>query len=416
MKTKISKYIISILFILIFIRISYLFLRNKIENKYELKYNDYLIKVEEKYEKSKTDNLDAYNYKILVDNAEYNFQIFDNLYKQEKNIKKIYYYDNSDYKCIYPIFKNKKQYIDIICTDSKEYNYYHNINDKSETLQEFAKNIKEYNENQYDNIKELEEIDNVKITKKFDMFGFMSNYKGFYDLKNKKNVQLFKKDIYNQTLNYFLDKYYIVADYNQTYEFDKLIIVDMTTGKQKEIICYPKISFDSYIQGEVNNELYLYDKKNKKQYKINPNKLSIEEIGNYEKGIKIYKNNEWTIEKSSNCSNNEILFENKYYTNMKDNTYEKIEKLGTELGYYYFYKLEDETYKIYRSTIDNTEDKIYLFETKTINQIKYYKAEVYYIDNDELKKYSDTNGTEVIVSFKELEFNNTIKFGVYKKS
>ena len=47
MKTKISKYIISILFILIFIRISYLFLRNKIENKYELKYNDYLIKVEE---------------------------------------------------------------------------------------------------------------------------------------------------------------------------------------------------------------------------------------------------------------------------------------------------------------------------------------------------------------------------------
>ena len=52
MKTKISKYIISILFILIFIRISYLFLRNKIENKYELKYNDYLIKVEEKYEKS----------------------------------------------------------------------------------------------------------------------------------------------------------------------------------------------------------------------------------------------------------------------------------------------------------------------------------------------------------------------------
>ena len=88
MKTKISKYIISILFILIFIRISYLFLRNKIENKYELKYNDYLIKVEEKYEKSKTDNLDAYNYKILVDNAEYNFQIFDNLYKQEKNIKK----------------------------------------------------------------------------------------------------------------------------------------------------------------------------------------------------------------------------------------------------------------------------------------------------------------------------------------
>ena len=232
----------------------------------------------------------------------------------------------------------------------------------------------------------------------------MSNYKGF------------KKDIYNQTLNYFLDKYYIVADYNQTYEFDKLIIVDMTTGKQKEIICYPKISFDSYIQGEVNNELYLYDKKNKKQYKINPSKLSIEEIGNYEKGIKIYKNNEWTIEKSSNCSNNEILFENKYYTNMKDNTYEKIEKLGTELGYYYFYKLENETYKIYRSTIDNTEDKIYLFETKTINQIKYYKAEVYYIDNDELKKYSDTNGTEVIASFKELEFNNTIKFGVYKKS
>ncbi len=413
MKLKSCKFIISLILLALFLRISYLFLRTDITNNYNLKYEDYVININEQYKKIQKENKEIYLFDIKVDNLTYSFQIRDNFNKQEKIIKKIYYFNDKNYKCIYPVFINEKQYIDIICNKNDSYIYYHDIEEKSENLKNFVSSIEQYDKDKYDNKYSEKQYDNVIFNNDYDDFGFVTNYKGYYDLKNKNSIQLFSKDIYNQTISQFIGKYYIVADYEQTYEFDKMYVIDITNGKKREIKCYPKISFDSYIEGVLNDELYLYDKINRKQYKINPEKLSIEIIGDFDRGIKIYKNNEWDIETSSNCTNNIIKFENKI--DITDSTYEKIDKVEDEYGYYYFYEKYEDYYKVYRSPINDKNNKLYIFTTKTIDKIKYKDNEVYYVDNDTLKEYSDELGVIQLFKFKEFQFNDSIDFGVYKK-
>lgn len=408
---KIKKTIVLIILLILFARISYLFFRNEFINQYELEYEQYKIHVEENYKESKIDKINSYFFTITANNNEYKFQILNKYNKEEKIIKKIYYYEEKDYKCIYPVFKYNKQYVDIICLKGEENIYFHDIEEPSESLNEFVNTIKEYDIKKYNNEFQKTQLDNIYINSNFKQNAYLTNYKGYYDLNKKSKIQLFNNDIYEQQLSTFLNNYYIVADYNQTYEFDKIYVVNLKNSKIKEITCYPKISFDSYIQGIVDNNVYIYDKKNKKQYKINPNKLTIELVGNTEKGIKIYKDSNWDIENSSNCSNNIILFENNHISNIEDTTYEKIDKAGKNIGNYYFYKKENDYYKVYKSTLEDKNNKIYLFKTKTIDRVKYYRDNIYYIDDTELKKYDDETGVITLASFNELKFNQTIKFG-----
>ena len=365
MKIKLKKLIVLSILIIIFLRVLYLFLRTEFTNEYNIKYNDNTINVKEHYEQLKDKSLYIFN--IEVENNKYEFQLFKNLNKQEKIIEKVYYYKDEKYKCIFPIFKDKKQYVDVICNTDDKNLYYHNIENKNEQLINFVNSIEGYNAG-YNKQPEMVQYDNISFNNNYNEFGIVTNYKGYYDLKNKNSVQLFQNDIYNQTLSIFINKYYIVADYNQTYDFDKIYVIDITNGKKKEIICYPKISFDSYIQGVFNNELYLYDKINRKQYKINPEKLSIETIGNIDKGIQIYKNNSWNKETSSNCANNVILFDNEYKSDIIDNEYDKIDKVGNKVGYYYFYKKINDSYEVYRSTLQNTDYKIYINGNKKVDE------------------------------------------------
>lgn len=415
MKIKIKKIIVILILLIVFIRVSSIFFRNHFLNKYELKYNEYKIYVEEQYKESQKDKISSYFITVNVDNIEYKIQLLNKYNKEEKIIEKIYYYNGKDYKCLYPVFKYNKQYTDVICTKEEKYLYYHNIEEPSENLKEFVDNIKEYNINNYNNNEEKVIIDNTYINTNYKEHAYLTNYKGYYDLKNKENIQLFQSDIYEQSLSTFLNNYYIIPDYNQTYEFDKIFVINMINNKKQEIVLYPKISFDSYIQGIVEDNIYLYDKKNKKQYKINPKALTIELVGNTQKGIKIYKDSQWEIESSSNCSNNNIMFDNKYMSDITDSTYERIDKVGINIGNYYFYKKENDYYKVYKSTLEDKNSKIYLFTTKTINRIKYYNNNIYYVDYESLKVYNDEFGEKVIATFNELKFNNTINFGVYKK-
>lgn len=415
MKLKLSKIIVIFIILIIFMRVSYLFLRKEFSNDYKIKYNEYEIQVEEFYKQSDKDNLYSYIFNIDVENVEYQFQIFNKFNKRENIIKKIYYYSDVDYKCIFPVFEDNIQYVDVTCVYNDEYIYYHNILNPSEKLEEFVNSIKEYNSYNYNQKVDYIDNDNISFNSNYNAIGILTNYKGYYDLKTKEKIQLFTNDVYSQPISTFVNEYYIVADYNQTYEFDKIFVIDITNGKKREIVCYPKISFDSYIQGSIDNFIYLYDRKNKKQYKIDVQKLTVEVIGDSEKGVKIYKKSGWDIESSSDCSNNTILFDDIYTADITDSTYEKIDKVGINLGNYYFYKKENEIYNVYKSTLQDKNKKTYIFSTKTIDRIRYHYDKIFYIDEDTLKVYSDEIGETTILKFNELKFNDDIKFNIYNK-
>ena len=132
--------------------------------------------------------------------------------------------------------------------------------------------------NQDNNEKEIDIYENIVIYNDFDNKIFVWNYENFlyFDGQKVKKINLFDSDIYELKIITSLDRYLIVADYNQKYYFEKLYIIDSKNGHVKESKLNRKIYYDSYILGTYKNNFYLYDNNKEIEYVINPFKNTIE--------------------------------------------------------------------------------------------------------------------------------------------
>ena len=233
----------------------------------------------------------------------------------------------------------------------------------------------------------------------------VENYKGLTLFNSKEsNVKIFDKDIYKKPISVFTDKYYVVADYNAEYSFKNFYVANIINGQITNIRSYDEISFDSYIEGVVDGDVYLFDKDAQKQYKISLEYESVEKVGDKD-NIKYYDGKWKTITLS------EALNEKKFTTYHETKGYEKTDKIDR---YYYFYKKVNNKYLVYRSDKQNKKLKTYLFETSDINSVVYLKDRIYFRNGINFNYYGK-NGVRKILSNTELEFNSDISLGAYAK-
>ena len=166
----------------------------------------------------------------------------------------------------------------------------------TDDLRTFANSLTEYgyNVNKWNDNKELQSYEKITIYPNNIIDNHhlvLTNYKGIYlvnpSLGNKmENIELFESDVYKRPISMIFKNYYVTADYNQQYRFNKIITVDLTNNKTKEIHCGSEISFDSYIQGTHDNSIFIFDRNSKKQYEIDLKKGNFLEVGNEISGIK----------------------------------------------------------------------------------------------------------------------------------
>ncbi len=321
----------------------------------------------------------------------------------EKAIKKIYYYSDKNYECLLPIIDNVT--IDMMCyKDNIIYNY-SNITGENKKLDDFVKNIKEYD---IDKFKNNNKVKNLKHTTTFyendDILKniAITTYKGL--IIDEMEIQLFKDDIYNNVISTFINNYYLIADYNSEYEFNEFYLVNILNKNIEKIKSKNDISLDSYIEGIVDDKVYLYDKDNENQYEINVNNKTIKLISSKDK-IKYYKNNKWeTINKPSK----ELYFD--YEPFSKD--FIRFDYVIENDNYYYLFKNNNDKYDLYR--VDKNNIDIYKYIGLVPNKNIITKDDyLYYIDNNTLYYYSDTTSFRTILSDTEFTFNDTIKYYIY---
>jgi len=383
---------------------------------YSLTSNDYKFEIYEKSTFKVASNSDNYYFSVKVDDKVFNFQLYNNFSKNQKVIKDIKYFKNDQYSCILPIFKKDKILMDALCLTDGIYMYANVINDKD--VNQFMKQIPGYDISLYQDKQDIVDISNIKINKNNlfdDVFIAFNSYRGVHTIsknfnKIHYNLEVFNKDVYDHKIATFIDNYYLVANYNSDYSFSSFQIFDIVKLKNTTLDLSSKISFDSYIQGIVDGKIYLYDKENKKQYEINVAKNKINEIAS-SSNIKYY-NNGWTTINALEANQNK-LFINKVndYDNLE---YIRIDKVGDEVGYYYLYKQVGDFYKVYRKNIQD-DSILYLFDTKTIDNVMYVSNDIYYVDGNTLKTYSDTYGDRLVLTYDELSFNKNIHLTVYKR-
>lgn len=383
--------------------------------EYNITTNGQVFSIKEIYTVN-TDEDDNYYLEIKVNDDTFDMQIYDNLNMSKRIITDIYYYD-ADYKCILPVI-NKEKYGNVICKIDDTYYNYQDLKGKSESLDLFVKNlnIDEKEQQELASKNKITVYDNL-IDKHYIA---LETYKGITTI-NKKNmstivdINLFEKDIYTKDISCFIDKYYLVADYNKQTKFNEFKLVDITNNKVKTIKYDYDISLDSYILGTYENKVYLFDNSTKKEYEIDVKKETIIEVGNTNIGIKILVDGNFENINAYTVYQNKTTFtpyEVSY--NFNNQNYDLVLKVGKEKsGYYYIFEKVGNTYKVYRSNIQNKINKTYLFETNS-TELLYSKDSVYYLDGKTLKRY-DNQGNKIVLEYSELEFNNNIKIGLFNK-
>lgn len=392
------------IFILLFLIIILIIICKSILNfnsiNYKLNIDGSKIKIKEVV------NENNYYIEIKIDKNVYPFRIYSYLNNKRKVVKDIYYYKDKDIECVLPVI-NDNLYTDMVCyKDTILYDYSTLVGDNS-SLDKYVNSIDLYNVNNFKNDKlDTKVIDTIKynIFNNVEKTIVITTYNGL--IINDKKIELFEKDIYNNKLSTFINNYYIIADYDKNYSFDFFYVVNLDTKKLTKLESRYDISYDSYIQGIVDNKVYLYDKDNENQYEIdvNNNKIKIISSDNY---IKYYTNKKW--EKLNKAkANKEIYFDYETLDN-KFTSYDYVEEIE---DYYYLYKKDGISYKLYRVDKNNIDIYKYLLNVPTTN-INFKENYLYYVYKDKLYYYSDSTGLKTILENSELEFNETIKYYIY---
>lgn len=358
-KIKPIVYIILILFLLILL---ILLLPKNYEKKYTI--DNYI--VNESYD-SKTKR---YNLSISKDDNLYEYN-FNSKYIGKKIISKINDVSSGDYSCIIIDYKNNNSIP--LCSGID----YHLVDDI-----DFSSFKKDFNNN-------AKTIDNKYLYNTLNRTYLIWNYNNFSYINDSENsrIDLFNSDYYNIDIATIIKDYLVIANYDDTYNFKELIMINLK-NKSKDIwkLNY-ELSFESYVLGTIDNYIYLVDRKNKNEYRLDINKKEMKLVGSENKGGVILNNG-----------------------NLEDISMYKLISNDLEFDYGNDQKYIIENNRLYLKTKNS---KI-LSSKNDITKIIYQSNDyVYYLVGDTLYYHSINDGEVIIMKNFEWNFNNNNIIFIY---
>lgn len=393
---KIIASILVIYIFLFFLEFSF----NYFKKEHVVQYTINSIKIKEDYKGNTKNEENNYYFEIETNQNTFYIQTYENFNKEKKIIKKIEYFKNDDYECILPIFKENKIVTDLICIENgiqKNYNTFQN-KEIDEFLDSTIYNKENYKNNSKTIIKGLSTFYVDNLPEK--TYLALTYYKGIKiaDQTSLQEIELFKKDVYNQKIRTFYENKYIIIDYNKDYQANEFILVDLKKRKKVVIGSNYTIKYDAYIQGTINNAVYLFDKDTKSQYQIDIDEKTITRIGNVNSGIKYYDGS-WQIKNANDAIKEELKFK----TYEQNDEFVMIKKIrGNKYGTTIYVEEENGKYNVYESYRNNGK-LIYLFTTTEYETLNFKDNYIYYKDGIFIKIYSNQTGSKEIIKDTELK-------------
>lgn len=413
---KYLRIIIVFIFIFILSRFFFLFLYRGRTVNYSIEEGMHKYDVHEEYIRNNKQLSSHYYIEIDFDEIKFNFRISDDFDKRSYIVDTIYSFKNDQYICILPIFIDGSIQSEILCQKENIIYPYRSLQNESLELDKFASSMENYGYSMNISEKVISKygVDILKDNLVFLHKIVIPSYNGVYIINRGEkefisSVELFNDDIYTQQIQGVISNYYIVADYDSSYSFHEFKLVDLNTKKVSSIVSNNAISMNSYVQGVVDDCLYIIDRSNRKQYKIDISSKSISVVGNLKKGVLYYNGNDFETKSIYDALNNDLLFSLSFYQSSK---YDYVYKSD---GIYYSYLKTNDGYDVYVSYEENSSLYTYGFSVPSIDKIQYVEEYVYYIDNGILYCYHPKNGVIQVLTYKELFYNSKLNFWVYKK-
>lgn len=392
MRIKKEIKVIIILFLLV---IPLIFLRKVFIRKYDILYEKNKYIINEIYEYKNKEHL--YEINIKNNKQEITYILNNDFNKNKKIIKNLKVYKDDNITCLLPIYNQKIEYkLYCLKDDIQVSNYYLKDN---ESYKKILKKVKKYKINNFlennktTSYKKLKVYDN-NISNE-DIFTIW-DYKGISIIEKDKTkyVKFLDYDLYDNIKTIIYDEYFILFENNHVDGIKNIHYYNLEKDKLKiynpEII----ISKDFYINGVVDNLIYVTDNKTKKEYTIDLKKEEIIQINKANEYLSYYDNEFKSLTKSDYFMEKQI-FNNKKVIDKNISSVEHIK----DNNIYYFY--EDNNF--YRQRTNR--NKELLFSIDEIKEWKIVSNKIIIISEDILYLYDDDRGLVPIVQSNELNYN-----------
>ncbi len=348
------------LFIL-FLIILFLFFAYRVKN-YEVAYEKDGYHVVEKFNKDENN----YYFNLSVNDEVYDFVINKKYSKKRNIIDKINVVEDDNLKCI--SIKVGKIDAPYICSKSGSLQdgYLAGVNEEKEAkLQKEVNQISIYEEGNY----------------------YLWNGYGLTNIIDNKEYNFLDNESYDNNIAYHFKEYLLVADYDASREFNKFYIFNSKNNKIEEFEFEYKLSTSTYFMGDVGDDIYLFDKKNKIQYKINMKKSPRIDIVNEGEVGKFYDDAWDTI------SINKLVYNDVYFKKSNLVNY----SLSDGRLYYNYLKSK----------------QLVLIDTDISSIIYINDADVYYLKKDVLYRYNYITGKEKLMNYFEWNFSYNNKIFIF---
>lgn len=359
------------LLLIIFLIITFLLLIIFKDNSYSKVYDIDEYKVTEEF----NDKQSYYYFQIKYNSLDYELLI-NRKYSGEKLITNITKYSEKEELCL--VLELTIGNPTLVCSKDNKLINWNLISDnlKDKIPPEL---IKEYPENSYTE-------KDITIFNNIDSKIYIWNYKGFDVIENGKlkTLNIFDDDVYDTNLIAKVNNYIIIPNYNQKYNFNKIIILNTKTDKIEEWELNYEISYDSYVMGSYENSIYLVDTKNKIQYELVPHKQKARIIATKNSQGLVYKK-EW-----------QKMTVNKMINNKETFTFNII----------YNYQISNH---ILHLSYINSPNTIQVTNNQVDKIVSINDNEVYYLSQNKLFYFNIYDGEKLLAQKEEWLFNNENK-------
>ena len=399
----------KIIFVIIVVFIV-LSITNYLKKEHTVKYKISNYDVKEHFYLSK-----GHYYDMIITNKKkkYIYTINEDLGKDKKIITDIKEYKSNDLTCIVPVYKENitNNFYCLLNKQQVSANYLYDTNNSD--FKKIYKKAKKHNIKLSQNNKSKKNYKNLVVYQKNiskDHFYFIWNYKGIYvvskdEIKYKKFVDY---DIYDNVMDCVVDDYYVLFDNSSVNGIEDVYYYDINKDKLDKFELKTKLTKNSYINGVVDNSIYVTDRKQKKEYAVKIKDKTITEVDNDQTKYLVYDNNTKKELTKSDYFMKDFFFDNNLIIDKKIT---KSKELKKEYNYYYF--IEDS--KLYKALDTNKTHRILLAELDNITDWLVRDREVLLLRDDTIYVYIDGKGLRKILTTNELKYNYKNIYDLWKK-
>ena len=370
-------------------------------DKYSIKEHFY-ISNDHYYDLIIKDKKNTYIYTLNID-----------LNKNKKIIKNIEEFKSNELTCIVSTYK-KSDEKGIYCNLNKQQvSIDYLLNTNNSDFKKINKELKKYN------LKFPKENNTKKYYKNLiiyqknipnDNLYFIWNYKGVYVIGNNKvsYKKFLDYDLYDNVMDCVVSDYYVLFDNSSVNGIENVYYYDINKDKVTSFKLKQKLTKDSYINGVVEDLIYVTDRKQKKEYTINIKDKTIEEIDNDQTKYLVYDNYKKKELSKSDYFMNDVFFDNNLIVDKKVTNSKELKK---EYNYYYFI----EENKLYKALDTVKSEKILLAELDNIKDWLVKDREVILLVDDTIYSYTEQYGLRKILIANELNYNYENIYEMWKK-